>query len=187
MLSSHAFSLNDTDGGRDVRRASFWRKDQISRGEDTDRLILFRHDEDRCPGGHHKCRGLIHRSIVLDELDRSCHDRPDFDVIRFETLRDNLFDDVGRRHESEPSLCIFDEEAGHSLAFQERCRLGDRYIAWNLNYAGCHHVCNQYDLVIRGFGLLIVLVRHSSARSSFLTNLPPSWLQCMQSIAEGMW
>lgn len=125
MLISHALSFNDTDGGRDVRYASFWGKEQVSGGEDTDRLILFRDDEDRCPGRHHECRGFVHRSIVLDKLDRSCHDGPDFDVIRFEALRDDLFDNVGRRHESEPKLCIFDQEAGRSLAFQERCRFGD--------------------------------------------------------------
>src|SRR6185437_3480269 len=151
MFISHALSLNDTDGGGDVRRASLWRKDQVLRGKDTDRLFLLRDDENRCSGGHHERRGLVHRSIILDELDWSCHDGPDFDVIRFETLRDDLFDNVGRRHESESRPRILNQKTGHSLALQERCCLGDRYIAWNLDNAWCHHMCNQYGLVIRGF------------------------------------
>lgn len=174
MLVSRALSLNDADGGGDVCDASLWRKDQVSGGEDADRLLLFRDDQDRCAGGNHECRGFIHRSIVLDKLDGSCHDGPDFDVIRFEALRDDLFDDVSRRHESESSLRIFDQEAGHSLAFQERCRFGDRYISWNLDYAWCHHVCNQHGLVIRGVRLLIALVHHFSTRPFPSTNLPPS-------------
>lgn len=108
MLMPHALSLNDRDGGWDVCLASFWRKNQISCGEDADRLILFRDDEDRCSGGHHERRGFLQRAIVLDELDRSRHDGSNFDVIRFEALRDDLFDDVGRRHESEARLRILD-------------------------------------------------------------------------------
>ncbi len=150
-------------------------------------MILFRDDEDRCPGGHHECRRLIHRSIVLDKLDWSCHDGPDLNVIRFEALRNDLFDDVGRCHESETRLGILDQEAGHAFAFQKRRGFSNRDVSGHLDYAGCHHVCNQYGLVIRGFWLLTVRVCHSSARSFFLTNLPPSWPQCMPSIAEGPW
>ena len=108
MLMSHDLSLDETDGGWDICHASFWRKDKISRGEDADRLILFRDDEDRCSGGHHDRRGLVQRAIVLDELDRPRHDGSNFNVIRFEALRDDLFDDVGRRHESEARLRILD-------------------------------------------------------------------------------
>src|SRR5512140_57144 len=104
MLGSQPGSLHDPEGGRNVCATTLWRKDQISRSEDADRLFLFCDNEDGRTGCHHEAGGLIDHAIILDKLYRPCHDCTYFDIIGLQPLGDHLLDDVGRRHEPEVRL-----------------------------------------------------------------------------------
>ncbi len=184
MLGAYALSVHDVDGGRDIRGAAFWGKDKVSRGEDSNRLLLLGDDEDRGAGRHHERCGVGHRPIVLDKLDWSAHDSPNLDIIRLKPLCDDFLDDVRRRHESELRFGVFHEQAGHLFTLQQRRGFSHRHVPGNLDHAGRHHVRDHGDRVFRSLEILIILIQHSSARTPLSMN-PPSWpVQRMPSIAD---
>jgi len=106
------------------------------------------------------CRGLCQGLIVLDELHRACHDRPDLDVVRFEPLSDDFLHNVGRRHEAEPRVGILHEQAGHLFSFKQQCRLTDGDVPWNLHNPWCHHMGNHSVYEMCRLAGPVIVVRH---------------------------
>ncbi len=184
VLGSHALPIHAVDGCRNLRGTAFRRKDKIPRREDSNRLILLGDDEDGGSSRHHERRGISHRPIVLDKLNRSGHDGPNLDITRLKPLCDDFLDDVRRRHEPELRFGVFYEQAWHPFTLQQGRCFGHRHISGNLNHAWCHHMCDHGDRVILRLEILIILIQHSSARTPLCMN-PPSWPpQRMPSIAD---
>jgi len=127
----------------DFRATSGRVEHQVLRAEHPNRLVLFCDNQEKGACRHHECRGFCQDLIVLDELHGTCHNRPDFDVVRFESLSDDFLYNVGRRHEAELRIGILDEQAGRLLSFEQQRRLADRYISRNLHDPWRHHMGNH--------------------------------------------
>lgn len=114
-------SIRRSKSHRDMNETTFRSKDQISCCQDTDRLFLLGDDQDRGVVRHHR-RGVVHRAIVFDKLDRPCHDRADFDIVGLQILHDHFLDDISRGYASETGFRVLDQRAGRLLPFQQRSR-----------------------------------------------------------------
>ncbi len=133
-------SSNHAHDDRDLRATSGRVEHQILGAEHPNRLVLFRDNQEKSACRQHECRGFCQDLIVLDELHWTCHNRSDFDVVRFESLSDDFLDNVGRRHEAELRIGILDEQAGRLLSFEQQRRLADRDVSRNLHDPWRHHV-----------------------------------------------
>ena len=99
-------------------------------------------------------------SSYFDELYRPCHDRPDFDVVRFEPLSNDLLHNVGRRHEAEPCIGILHEQAGRMFSFEQQSRFTHGNVPWNLHNSWCHHMGNHSVCEMCCLEGLVTVVRH---------------------------
>ena len=123
--SLHRGSPDHTHHDWDHRAASGRREHEVLCTEHSNRLVVLGDDQERRTRRHHECRGLCQGLIVLDELHGACHDRPNFDVVRFEPLSDDFLHNVGRRHEAELHIGILHKQAGRLLSFEQQRRLTD--------------------------------------------------------------
>ena len=168
QVSNHGIIVGSLRGGApdythhdgDFRVPPGWAEHQVLRTEYPNRLVLLGDNQEGGACRHHQCRGLCQGLIVLDELHRSCHDRPDFDVVRFESLSNDFLHNVCRRHKAEPRIGILHEQAGRLFPFEQQSRLTHGDVSWNLHNPWCHHMGNHSVCEICRLEGLVIVVWH---------------------------